>query len=183
MYMDPIEADLVQRFQRGDYEAASVLIKKYTKVIVGLVYSNVGRIQEAEDLVQDVFLETQKSVRHLRNPDRFASWLYKITQRVCNRWVRESRRAPGRLEEPEEVVETSQEPNEGEIKAEEVRRVVDGMPRSFREVVYMRYFQNLTYERMGALLDISPSAVNARLMKARKLLRNRIGAMKDTETS
>lgn len=179
--MDPREADLVRRFQEGDVEAASALVRKYTKITVGLVYSNIGRVQEADDLVQEVFLEAQKSALRIRNPDSFASWMYKITQRVCNRWLREHKRAPMSLEEPEEIQGPGSETNEDEIEAQEVRRVVDAMPRRLREVIYMRYFQDLSYERMGDLLGISSSAVNARLMKARKLLRSRLASEGDLD--
>jgi len=179
--MDPREADLVRRFQKGDLEAAGALVKKYTKITVGLIYSNVGRIQEADDLVQEVFLEAQKSAMRIRNPDSFPSWMYKITQRVCNRWLREHKRAPVSLEQPEDIQGSQSEANEEESEAEQVRRVVDAMPRRLREVIYMRYFQELSYERMGDLLDISSSAVNARLMKARKLLKSRLASGRVTD--
>jgi len=177
--MDPHDADLVRRFQKGDSRAASALVKKYTKITIGLVYSSIGRVQDVEDLVQEVFLEAQKSVKQIRNPDRFSSWLYKITQRVCNRWLRDHRRAPTSLEVPEEIQGPQLPEVEGDVAAHQIRETVDGMPTPLREVVYLRYFQNLSYDKMGELLGISPSAVNARLMKARRLLKSRITSRKD----
>ena len=176
MYTDPREADLVRRFQDGDVEAADALAKKYTRVTVGLVYSNIGAVQECDDLVQEVFLEAQKSVKHLRDPARFPSWLYKITRRVCNRWVREHRRAPQLLETPEEVEQPPESDGGAGPTPDEIRRVVDGMPQALREVI-----ETLSYERMAALLGISPSAINARLMKARKLLKSRMASGIDRE--
>ena len=181
MYTDPREADLVRRFQEGDVDAADALAKKYTRVTVGLVYSNIGAVQECDDLVQEVFLEAQKSVKHLRDPARFPSWLYKITRRVCNRWVREHRRAPQLLETPEEVEQPPESDGGAGPTPDDIRRVVDGMPQALREVIYMRYFETLSYERMAALLGISPSAINARLMKARKLLKSRMASGIDRE--
>ena len=174
MSTDPREADLVRRFQEGDLEAADALARKYTRVTVGLIYSSIGAVQESDDLVQEVFLEAQKSVKRLRDPARFPSWLYKITRRVCNRWVREHRRAPQHLETPEEVEQPPESEQSAGPTPGEIRRIVDRMPQALREVVYMRYFDSLSYERMAALLGISPSAINARLMKARKLLRSRL---------
>lgn len=174
--MDPLVADLVRRFQKGDSRAASALVKKYTKITIGLVYSSIGRVQDVEDLVQEVFLEAQKSVKQIRNPDSFSSWLYKITQRVCNRWLREHRKAPTNLEVPEEIQSPQPSEVEGDVAAHQIRETIDGMPTLLREVVYLRYFQNLSYDKMGELLGISPSAVNARLMKARRLLKSRISS-------
>lgn len=175
MYTDPREADLVRRFQEGDQDAADALVKKYTRVTVGLIYSTIGAVQESDDLVQEVFLEAQKSVRRLRDPARFPSWLYKITRRVCNRWLRDHQRAPKHLETPEEIEQPPESAQGTGPSPDEIRRTVDGMPQALREVIYMRYFESLSYERMSALLDISPSAINARLMKARKLLKSRMG--------
>ncbi|MBN2490804.1 MAG: sigma-70 family RNA polymerase sigma factor [Planctomycetes bacterium] len=179
--MDPREADLVVRFQKGDDEAAAVLVKRYAKLTAGLIYSHIGRVQDADDLLQDVFLEAQKSIGHIRNPDRFSSWLYKITRRVCNRWLRDHRRAPVGLEEPEEIAGPAAESADSAGQGVRIRHAVDAMPKSLREVIYMRYFESLSYERMGEVLGISASAVNARLLKARRLLRKRWSSGIDSE--
>ena len=137
--MDPREADLVRRFQRGDDEAAGVLVRRYAKVTAGLIYSNIGPVQDVDDLVQDVFLEAQKSVGGIRNPDRFPSWLYKITQRVCNRWLRENRRAPVTLEEPEEIEGPAPRSADPQGEVTRVRAAVDGMPKSLRLILVLAW--------------------------------------------
>lgn len=171
--MEPRDADLVRRFQRGDASAGETLFRKHTSTTLSLVTAFVGRVQDADDLVQEVFLEAQRSVAHLRNPASFASWVYKITQRVCSRWLRDQRKAPAGLESPEEVVDET--PTDKQRELNRVRAAVDGMPAPLREVLHLRYFDQHSYEQMGEVLGISASAVNARLIKAKRLLRTRLG--------
>ena len=170
--MEPRAADLVRRFQDGDESASELLFRRSTPTTLGLIYAFVGRVQDAEDLVQEVFLEAQKSIAHLRNPASFSSWLYKITQRVCNRWLREQQRAPKGLESPEDIVDAAESAADDEQLR--IRATVDGMAQPLREVIYLRYFHAASYEQMGTTLGISASAVNARLMKARKILKIRL---------
>ncbi len=171
--MDPREADLIRKFQQGDDDAANAVARRFAPVIVGLVYANVGRTQDAEDLVQEILLEAQQSIDRLRDPTRFRSWIYKITQRVCTRWRRSSGRAPDLLDSPEHVLDRESTGIEPE-RAKRIREVVATMKAPLREVIHMRYFQELPYEHIAEFLGISTAAVNARLIKARQLLGERL---------
>ena len=58
---------------------------------------------------------------------------------------------------------------------ERMRAAVDRLPEIYREVVLLFYFERKSYDEMGRLLGIGKAAVNARLMKARRTLRERLG--------
>lgn len=172
------DEELVRRCLERDHKALEELILRYTPLTRGLVFSFIGPVRDVEDIVQEVFFQAIKSLRHLRQPDRFNSWLYKITRRVSHGWLRAQE---GSLSlESEDALEMASGRLEGEVDEDrarmldEVRRVVQELPELYREVVILRYFSKVDYETMAETLGLSPSAVNARLVKARKMLRRKL---------
>ncbi|MFP4497774.1 MAG: RNA polymerase sigma factor, partial [Vulcanimicrobiota bacterium] len=75
--MDP-DLEIVRRFKDGDKLAFTELVNKYKKPILNLVYKMTGRVDEAEDMAQEVFLRAYKGLPKFKENARFFTWLYKI---------------------------------------------------------------------------------------------------------
>ncbi|MGC9324556.1 MAG: RNA polymerase sigma factor [Desulfomonilia bacterium] len=71
-------AVLVRRAAGGDMDSYEALVRLYQGVIFRMVYYRVLSRMDAEDITQDVFLQAMKSVKNLRDPERFNAWLYRI---------------------------------------------------------------------------------------------------------
>lgn len=177
---DPVEAALIERARSGDKDAFGALIERYHAMVCRITARMVsGSPELAHDLAQEALLEAYLSLRHLRNPARFGSWLYGITLNVCRSYFRERRmrftslealsgglwhdrlRYPDPAPDPQEVVE------ERELHARMIEAVNELSARN-RAVVLMHYYDGLTVREIAALLGITVAAVKGRLHKSRR---------------
>lgn len=176
--MQPSDAELVSRTLSGSNAAFKALIHRYGATVQGLIFNFLARRDVLEDLAQEVFFQTYRSLRSLKKPDRFGSWIYGITRRVCMNWLRRQK-GPMLPIEAAQTAEMSasfdpvraaaSQADENDLLAQ-----VSSLPLIYREVITLRYFEDLSYQEMAAILDVSVSAVNVRLVKARKMLREKL---------
>ncbi|MBI4602066.1 MAG: RNA polymerase sigma factor [Planctomycetes bacterium] len=141
-----------------------------------------GRVRDPElahDICQESFLKALRSAAFLKDPARFPGWLYQIAKNTLRDHLRRKARrrrwflfadseyldaleAPGRSD----PVETSEE-------AESMLRAIRELPPRYREPLLLRHSRDLSYAEIGAILGISENAVQVRIFRARKTLRER----------
>ena len=85
------DIQLIQRVLDGDDTAFSALVRKYQKPVHALVWRKIGDFHIAEDITQDTFLKAYQNLSTLKEPQRFASWLYVIAANYCKMWLRKKR--------------------------------------------------------------------------------------------
>src|ERR1700740_2930822 len=86
------ELKLVQRAQQGDRAAFGSLVEPWRTPLFGYIYRMVTQRQDAEDLLQDVFIRVLKNTREYRGEARFKSWLFGIATHVCLDHLRSTKR-------------------------------------------------------------------------------------------
>lgn len=175
------DADLVRLAQAGRAPAYEELVRRWAGRVLALCHTRVGRAAIAEELAQETLLRGFRAVRTLTQPDRFGSWLCGIAVRVCLDWYKKRDRSHvsfSSLPDAEETLNAHAATPEPELDhQDEVRRLmreVEALPEECREVVLLYYYQDVTYRDLAALLGVSSATVNARLTRARKLLRERL---------
>ena len=166
----------VRRTLRGESEAFQFLVEKYSGAVFALVFSQIGRSSEVEDLTQEVFLQAYRSLPNLTQTTRFGSWLYGITKRVCLNWIRKQKSQTVSYGAHESLLNVPDpaERQPREEPGELILGCIHTLPAIYREVVLLRYMEDFSYAEMSEILGIGESAVNVRLIKARKLLREKI---------
>jgi RNA polymerase sigma-70 factor (ECF subfamily) len=146
--------------------------------VQGLIFNFLARRDVLEDLAQEVFFQAYRSLRSIRKPERFGSWIYGITRRVCMNWLRRQKGSMLPLEAAATAKqESAADPFRATVSHSEESDLlahVSSLPLIYREVVTLRYFEDLSYQEMASILDVSVSAVNVRLVKARKMLREKL---------
>ena len=134
---------------------------------------------EADDAVQTTFLRAFAALRRGVKPDFEAAWLFKIAHNVClSRRLAEARRA--RVECPRDF-EQLQELAAGPERAERdelsgLGCALASMPANLRQVILLREWQGLSYGEIAEVLELSRSAVEARIFRARRDLRAHLEA-------
>ncbi len=182
--MGDSDADLVRAARDGRRAAYEELVRRYSGRIAAVCWAKLGRREAAEDMAQEAFLRGWRSLETLTEPERFGGWLYGIAVRACLDRLkdREWSQVPLAALAPDANADEflvgqpppSASPMEGEERHAKVLAEVQSLPEIYREVVTMFYFEQQTYEQMSALLGIGGAAINARLMKARLLLRSKL---------
>ena len=85
------DPELIQRTLAGDQRAFSALVRRYQKPLHALVWRKIGDFHIAEEITQDIFLNVYKKLQTLKNPNRFAGWLYVIATRRCIAWLKKDK--------------------------------------------------------------------------------------------
>ncbi len=174
------DVQLIQRILSGDEAAFGVLVDKHQKSVHALVWRKVGDFHDAEEITQDTFLQVYKKLRTLKDPYKFAGWLYVIANRLCIDWIRKKNLATQSLEdtpvaEIEKASYTHHVSEQSEIviserRREIVKKLLAKLPESERTVMTLHYLGEMTVKEISKFLGVSVSAIHNRLYRARKRL-------------
>lgn len=165
------DASLVALALDGDKDAFAQLFTRHRLMVAGLTERLLNDQHLAADAVQEAVVVALVSLRRLRRPDRFGSWLCGIALNIARRWLRQSRFVE--LVAGVDVLAESQQPDElaeASMVAERVREVINGLPSGQRHATRLFYLQGLSYQETAAELDVSVGAVKSRLHQARTAL-------------
>ena len=175
------DAALIQRALDGDDTAFSTLVRKYQRSVHALAWRKIGDFHIAEDIAQDTFLKAYQSLSTLKEPQRFASWLYVITANQCKAWLRKNRKWTQTLEDTSsaqlekatysEYVIAENERMTEETQREVVKKLLAKLQESDRTVVTLYYLGGMTYEEISEFLGVSEAAIRNRLYRARHRLK------------
>ncbi len=179
-----LDVSLMARAGAGDHEAFRLLVERHQHAVVGTVAKMLGNPKDAEDIAQQVFLRLWRSAPQYRPEAKFTTFLFTITRNlVFNESRRKSRRKEISIEEREEsshttlVVEKGGQPDEKVLRAEletAVNRAIDALPEAQRMAVVLRRYENMPYEEIARILEVSLPAVKSLLFRARTTLRDNL---------
>ena len=180
---DQEDGDLVARFRAGESGAFDELVLAHQERVVRLVYRLLGRPEDVDDVVQEVFLSVLVNLKRFRGECRFSTWLTRIAINKCRshgRWrLRRLRLLPwGPRNQALPAASQECEGDQSAHAGEEVCRVVNQLPAKYREPVVLRYFEELSVLEIGEALGLSANAVEVRLTRARQKLKRMLGDRK-----
>ena len=174
------DVQLIQRILSGDEAAFGILVEKHQRSVHALAWRKIGDFHDAEEITQDTFLQVYKKLSTLKDPYKFAGWLYVIANRLCIDWIRKKNLAIQSLEDtPVEEIEKSSythhvsEQSEiaiSERRREIVKKLLAKLPESERTVMTLHYLGEMTVKEISKFLGVSVSAIHNRLYRARKRL-------------
>ncbi len=175
------DVELIHSSLTGDENAFATLVKKYQKQVHALAWRKVGDFHTAEEITQDTFLKVYQKLGTLKDPHRFAGWLYRIASRQCLLLQRKKQLQTQSLEDTDpkqiEKMTYSQYVVEEQAKAateaqrDIAQRLLARLRESERTVVTLHYFGEMTCEEIGRFLGVSASTVKSRLRRARHRLK------------
>jgi len=181
------EQALVERFRRGDDSAFERIVESHSAAIAALANRVLGWPRDVEDIVQDVFVAAFVGLKKFRGDCHLRTWLFTITINRCRsyryRGVLRLRRTT--LEDIDPALACGRN-TEDAVMAEEnfarVRRAVRALPAKYREVVVLRYLQELETNEICEILGISGNTMQVRLNRARKRLREDLAQLIEGES-
>jgi len=183
----PDESLLVREAKAGNYAAFEELVNRYEKKIYRLGMNITGNREDAEDVLQEAFLKAFEHLPEFREDSRFYTWIVRIAVNEALMKLRKrrtSREVPmeDSSDENGEVLVrefADWKPNPEQVYARaELEEILQGgvkaLPEGFRTVFYLRDVEGLSTEETADLLNLSVSAVKARLFRARLRLREEL---------
>ena len=172
--MTQCESDkvLVAKAQAGDGDSFTALCERYYPAMVAIAHAIIGDRHLGEDAAQQAFAKAAMNLPKLKDAERFGSWLAAI----CRNAARDVARANAAFRERQKLA-MAEERGDSDAMCEVVRAALKQLEPAGREVIYLRYYDGLSYERISEVLGISEQAINGRLRRAKKKLANRLRRM------
>lgn len=167
------DADLVRRARVGDRAAFEDLYRAH----VGRVYALCLRISadeaRAEELTQDVFVQTWRRLESFRGESAFSSWLYRVAVNVAMGALRSERRRTARVMAVGDLTAVAYAPAPPRAElAVDLERALTRLPDGARTVFVLHDVEGFKHEEIAGMLGIALGTAKAQLHRARKLLRD-----------
>src|SRR5437899_10741699 len=181
---DAEDVRLLRLVSRGDTSAFEKLIERHQALVAGTVARMLSSNSDVEDLAQQVFIRVWKSARRYVPRAKFTTWLLKITRNlVFNELRRTNRHAhvplqsePG-AEDPHLKDDVNAAPDASLLELELRRKIEEAileLPEIQRMALVLRRYEQLSYEQIAEVLELSVPAVKSVLFRARSELRSRL---------
>ena len=177
------DGELVRQTLGGRRTAYEELVRRWGGRVVACCHARARRPDAADDLAQETLLRGFQHLARLEDPDKFGAWLRGIAERVCLDWLKAKARTQVSLDGLRErasdglafePVDAGDQRAELEDETERLMRQVHLLPEELRETLLLYYYEDVTYQELATLLQVSAATVNARLTKARAILRQRL---------
>jgi RNA polymerase sigma-70 factor (ECF subfamily) len=168
------KAGVLERAKAGDEAAFRELMDVYQRQVINTAWRLLGRLDDAQDAGQEVFLRLFRSLRKIPSEDAIRPWLYRVTVNVCRSARKRSARRPAPLEVaydppsgacgPEEAAETAQ-------RMRWMMRALARLPEKERTALVLREIEGLSTKEVAEILDSSETTVRSQISVARTKLR------------
>ncbi len=180
------EAELIQEALAGNSQSYGQLVERFQDRLFNAMLHVVGSHDEAEDVVQDSFVQAYIKLDTFQGNSQFFTWLYRI---AFNNALSRQRRRRGELsiEQSREITGSDPEdrhesPDEPALRQERVALVSNALQKlseEHRKILVMREMQDLSYEDIAEILSINIGTVRSRLSRARNQLKIQLEEMMD----
>ena len=176
--MSSLDAMLVNLTLQGDHNAFGRLMEHHRPSLLNLALSQVGNLSEAEDLVQEAFIQAYQHLDTLQAPDRFAGWIYSITRNLCYAALRKQRLKPDPLEDSNatDIPDSSVTPDslaEGHEVSDTIVKAVETLPPN-NQRVFLLYLEGWSYRNIATTLRLSISTVSGRVQQAKRQVKEKL---------
>ena len=180
-----IDLSLVRRVKKGDYQAFDLLVLKYQSRVIATAFKYVKERQLAEDIAQEAFIKSYKSIDSFREESSFYTWVYRITVNTAKNYLVSSKRKNevmvSDLSEndsfyPEKInLDSPQEI----LKASELRDLIlealSSLGEETRTALSLREFDGLSYEQIAEIVKCPVGTVRSRIFRGREMIEDVIG--------
>ncbi|MEZ4722896.1 MAG: sigma-70 family RNA polymerase sigma factor [Flavobacteriales bacterium] len=179
------DLELVEEALAGDQRAYTKLMAAYRENIYFMMLKMVASKDDAEDLTIEAFGKAFKRLNQYKPDYAFSTWLFKIASNNCIDFLRKKKKAQtisidegfggeetdegGGMDIESESLDPEQKLMRGQ-RIDEMHRIVEQLKPKYRNLVELRYFEELSYEEIADQLELPLGTVKAQLFRARELM-------------
>lgn len=182
------EKQLIQNIIAGNENAFRTLVEKYQSLVVGTCLGLVHNLPDAEDIAQEVFIEVFRSIGNFRADSKISTWLYRIAVNRSLNFLRDNKKNLW-FQSFDEVVKAkntglakmaatkSDEPGfdlENRQRATVLHEAIDTLPKNQKVAFTLSKYEELSYQEIAEVMDVSISSVESLLHRAKKNLQKKL---------
>jgi len=182
------DSELVIKIKNGDQNAFRQLFEQYQHLVYNTCYRMSGNREEAEDITQDVFIKIIHAAGKFRGDAKLSSWIYRIAVNTCLKKERRKKlenwisleflfQDEGKLQ-PQSPDKTPDQQVEILEKEQIVQNAIRNLPERQKTALILHRYENLSYQEIAAVMEISLSAVESLLHRAKENLTKKLIPLK-----
>ena len=169
---DLSERELLESVKKGNKEAYHEIVNRYMRKAYYVALSFVHNHQDALDISQEAFIKAFRKIKSFSTEKPFFPWFYKLMKNLCLDHLRRRSRVK---EVPLEGIPVQAEVREDRELKEVLWRGIESLPFEQREIVILRYFQQLSYSEIAEMTEKPVGTVMSSLYYAKKKLKKTVG--------
>lgn len=179
-----MEDNLIKRLQAGDEQAFRDCVERYQDRVLNTCYRFVHRREDAEDLMQEVFVELHHSIRRFREDAEFSTWIYRIAVNKSLDFIRRGKRkkrlgflvslsAPMESDQGIQIADdgTPESEMEAHERANILQKAVENLPENQKIAVTLSKYEGFSYKEISRIMGTSVSAVESLIHRGMRNLR------------
>ena len=167
------DAEAIKRCQQGDREAFRHLVERYQRRAVAHAMAILFRRDDAEDAVQEAFIDAFTAIGSFDTSRSFYQWFYVLVRNRCYKMTAKSRPT----ESLDEVLLVGSPPGVDDEMRLALEKALRSLTPEEREIVTLKYFSGLSYDELATHLQIPRGTVMSRLFYARQRLQRRLSGI------
>jgi RNA polymerase sigma-70 factor (ECF subfamily) len=169
------DLELVGRIRSGDGSAFEALYRQHATRLYNLASRMMGSKGEADDLLQDIFLQAYRKLGSFRGESSLGTWLYRLAMNHCldvlrNRQTRMGQQTDS-LDEPDAPAVASRTPLVGSVSRIDLERAIAALPPACRAAFLLHDVEGFGHQEVGTMLGISEGTSKSQVHKARMRIR------------
>jgi RNA polymerase sigma-70 factor (ECF subfamily) len=169
---------LVLRCQTGDEDAYRELVGRFGPRLRYFLRKLVGQIDRADDLAQEVWIDVLRQLPRLKDTGAFTTWMYRIAHGKAMLFWRRNGRAPVTIPDVEWIAEKEDDTFSAEDAAS-IHAGLDKLEPAQREVLVLRFLEEMSYEEIGQIVECPLGTVRSRIHYAKAALRRMLENNRD----
>ncbi len=181
------ELELIEKAKQGETDAFQQLFEAYKVPVYNFVLRMIGRVHDAEDILQEVFVKMHQKLPTLRESKYFTAWLFRVAKNETINYLNKHRRkAFDSIENYEQsfvdnvmMAETGEQNNPGDeteqVELEQtLQKALNELPETIRASFILGVIEGYSYKEVATMLDCSINNVKTRVFRARTLLNKKL---------
>ena len=184
--IDSDDIEIIDSFKKGNEHAFNILVNKYQKKVYWIVRKMVLDHDDANDITQDIFIKIHSSLKDFRGDSKFFTYIYKISVNFCLNHISKKKRTSNReidIEDDTLDIKSTDmgtdEHYDEKRKQKLLKEAIENLEGQQRAVFNMRFYDNLSYEEIAAMMNKSVGGMKANYFHAVKKIEAYIKSKKD----
>lgn len=165
-----IHAPLIEECRKGDSKAQFSLYEQYAKAMFNLACRMLNNREDAEDILQESFVECFRNIQTFRFESTFGAWLKKIVVNRCINHIKKKRIDLTFYETPPSVIDEEEE--ETEYETGNIFKGIELLPDGYRIILTLYLLEGYDHTEISQILGISESTSKSQYSRAKEKLRN-----------
>jgi RNA polymerase sigma-70 factor, ECF subfamily len=164
------------------------LFDQYQHLVYNICFRMTGNRENAQDVTQEVFIKIHRSIQKFRGDSKLSSWIYRITVNTCLNWERRKKltywvsldfllESKDKFEPLSEEATPDQHLEQSETE-QFVQNSIQTLPHRQKTALILHRYENLSYEEIAHVMEISLSAVESLLFRAKENLAKKLYPLK-----